>query len=256
MASIRMEFTYPKELEKAKAERWPVLIPIGTMEYHSSICPYGCDSLVAMGLIDKVAEKVDCVVMPPVWYGVASYAVAGPEKGSIHVDCDTFEQNIYCILKSLLYSGFNRNIYLVICHQTEDFNPMELACRKAARKLIFEYLDDTKGYGWWGKNENKEFYSQMSAEDNPWNWIQVIGAGRNLVPNATAKWGGGDHAGRCECSMLEYLWPGTIKLDRLPETDDWFAQDSINMSHEQGQERSDEWVDNMVKFINEQRGIK
>ena len=56
--------------------------------------------------------------------------------------------------------------------------------------------------------------------------------------------------------MLEYLWPGTIKLDRLPETDDWFAQDSINMSHEQGQERSDEWVDNMVKFINEQRGVK
>ena len=256
MSSIKMEFTYPRELERAKAERWPILIPIGTMEYHSAICPFGCDSLVAMGLIDKIAEKVDCVVMPPVWYGVASYAVAGPERGTIQVDCDTFEQNIYCILKSLFLAGFNRNIYLVICHQTEDFNPMELACRKAARKLVFEYLDQTKGYGWWGKNENKEFYRQMSAEDNPWNWIQVMGTGRNLTPVSDKKWGGYDHAGRCECSVLEHLYPGAIKLERLPETDDWFAQDSKNMDVEHGKDKCEEYVDSFVKFINAQRGVK
>ena len=256
MSSIKMEFTYPRELERAKAERWPVLIPIGTVEYHSAICPYGCDTMVSMGLINKVAEKIDCVVMPPVWYGVASYAVAGPEKSSIHVDCDTFEANIYCILKSLFLAGFNRNIYLVICHQTEDFNPMELACRKAARKLVFEYLDQTKGYGWWGKNENKEFYQRMSAEDNPWNWVQVICRGKDFTPNAFKKWGGNDHAGRCEASMLEYLYPGSVKLERLSETDDWFAQDSINMSLDNGRERIEEYVDSIVKMINNQRGVK
>ena len=48
MSSIYMEYTYPKELEKAKQERWPVLIPIGTMEYHSTICPYGTDALIAI----------------------------------------------------------------------------------------------------------------------------------------------------------------------------------------------------------------
>ena len=32
MASIEMAYSYPKEVEKAKKEHWPVLIPVGTME--------------------------------------------------------------------------------------------------------------------------------------------------------------------------------------------------------------------------------
>lgn len=92
--SFNMEFGYPKEAEKAKKERWPILIPVGTMEYHSTHCPYGCDGLVALGRAQKIAEEVDAVIFPPVWYGVASYAVGGPEKNTIHVDCDTFENYI------------------------------------------------------------------------------------------------------------------------------------------------------------------
>ena len=262
MASIKMEMTYPRELEKAKKEKWPVLIPIGTMEYHSSICPYGCDALVSNGICDKIAERIDCVVMPPVWYGVASYAVGGPETNTIHVDCDTFEQYIYMVLKSLMMSGFNRNIYLMIFHQCEDYNPMGLACMKAARKLIFEYLDQTKGYGWWGKNENKEFYDKMSAEDNPWNWIRVFNCTKGLSYNGIERRAAkhhlhGDHAGVMECSCLEYLYPGSIKLDRYNDCDDWFSRSSINMNGETiGKDFIEDFVDVFVKTINEQRGIK
>lgn len=251
--SFQMEFGYPKEMEIAKAERWPVLIPIGTMEYHSTICPYGCDTFTAMGLAREIAKQMDCVVMPPVWYGVASYAVGGPETNTIHVDCDTFEQYIYMILKSLMLAGFNRNIYMIVSHQTEDYNPMELACMKAARKLIFEYLDTTKGYGWWGKNENKEFYQQMSAEDNPWNWIKTL---KGSTPEARRLFGGGDHAGRTECSVLESLFPGTIKLERLCETDDWFAQDAINMDVERGANRVKQTVADYVAEMKAQKGMK
>jgi creatinine amidohydrolase/Fe(II)-dependent formamide hydrolase-like protein len=146
-----------------------------------------------------------------------------------------------------MYAGFNRNIYLVICHQTEDFNPMELACRKAARKLIFEYLDDTKGYGWWGKNENKEFYSNMSAEDNPWNWIRVFNdAPKRLnVP--------GDHAGKWECSYLEYLYPGSIKLERLSESDDWFTETAAQMDVAIGEKMMQLTVDGIIEAI--QKGL-
>ena len=262
MASIRMEMTYPRELEKAKKERWPVLIPIGTMEYHSSICPYGCDTLASIGLIDRIAEKIDCVVMPPVWYGVASYAVGGPETNTIHVDCDTFEQYIYMILKSLMMSGFNRNIYLLLAHQCEDYNPMGLACMKAARKLIFEYLDKTKGYGWWGKNENKDFYDNMSAEDNPWKWIRVLNGTLGLtggkgLQSAKKHHIHGDHAGVCECSYLEYMYPGSIKLDRFNDSDDWFKETALQMNADPiGKDLTEEMVDIFVRTINEQRGIK
>lgn len=242
--SFQMEFGYPREAEKAKKEKWPVLIPIGTMEYHSAHCPYGCDTLVAMGIAREVAKKVDAVVLPPVWYGVASYAVGGPEKNTIQVDCDTFEAYMYNILKSLFRSGFNRNIYLVIAHQTEDYLPMTLACMKAAKKLTFEYLDETQGLGWWGNNDNKEFYNNLSETDNPWNWIRVIRC--NAIAGLP-----GDHAGICECSDLEYLYPGSIKLERLAETDDWFAESAQGSSLEMGKQRVNEIVDAMVKIIKE-----
>ena len=251
--SFQMEYAYPKEMEIAKKERWPILIPIGTMEYHSTICPYGCDSLVSMGIAREIAKEMDCVIMPPVWYGVASYAVGGPETGTIQVDCDTFEQYVYMILKSLFLAGFNRNIYMIVAHQTEDYNPMELACMKAARKLVFEYLDNTKGYGWWGKNENKEFYQQMSAEDNPWNWVKTI---RSFSANAKAIYGGGDHAGKVECSVMEYMYPGSIKMERLCETDDWFAQASAEMSAELGEKRVKQSVSDYVAEMKAQKGMK
>lgn len=254
MSSIRLDRSYPRELEIARRERWPILIPVGTMEYHSSICPYGCDALVANGLVDRMAERMDCVVMPPIYYGVASYAVAGPEKGTIHVDCDTLEANVYCILRSLFRAGLHHNIYLVICHQGEDLNPMELACRKAARKLIFEYLEETEGFGWWGKRENAGFYDRLSAEESPWNWVQVI-AGRGMMPRTVARYGGaGDHAGKYECSMLEALYPGSIKLDRLGEADDWFTDTAPEMDLEMGRFMVEDYLDSLEAMIRKQRG--
>ncbi len=238
--SFQMEFGYPREAEKAKAERWPILIPVGTMEYHSAICPYGTDTLVAMGIAQEIAKRIDAVVFPPIWYGVASYAVGGPEKNTVQVDCDTFEDYIYAILKSLFKSGFNRNIYIIVAHQTEDYLPMTLACMKAAKKLTFEYLDETQGLGWWGNNANKDFYENLSDEDNPWNWVRVLRGFREAgLP--------GDHAGIYECSVMESLYPGSIKLNRLAETDDWFAQGSKDMSAQLGKERVETLVDVLVE---------
>ena len=247
MSSIEYAYTYPRELEKAKAEQWPVLIPVGTMEYHSAHCPFGCDTLTAMGLVREIAKTIDCVIMPPVWYGVASYAVAGPEKNSIHVDCDTLEQYMYCILKSLFKAGFTRNIHIFICHQTEDYNPQSLACMKAARKLIFEYLEETGGAGWWGNNENAEFYSQLFEKDNPWNWIRTHGPLKTKREYLAGF--GGDHAGKWECSYLEALYPGSIQLDRLSETDDWFAQTATEMDVEMGKRHYEARVRHFLEEI-------
>ena len=169
-----MHMAYPLEAEKAKKENWPILLPVGTMEYHSSICPFGCDTLVAQGICERIAKEVDAMVLPPVWYGVASYAVGGPEKNTLNVDVDTLEKYVYCVLESLFKSGYKKNIYVIVAHQTEDYMPMTLACMKAAKKLIMADLEKTGGYGWWGNNDNKDFYENLKGNDNPWNWIRVI----------------------------------------------------------------------------------
>lgn len=240
--TFRMETSYPREVEKAKKENWPVILPVGTMEYHSSICPYGCDALVAQGVAEKIGEKTDCIILPTVWYGVSSYAVGGPDKNTINMDVDVFEGYIYNILKSLLKSGF-RNINILVFHQTEEILPTAAACIKAGKKLTFEFLEETKGYGWWGDNKNKEFYENLSAEDNPWNWIRVFnGAPKRCgIP--------GDHAGKYECSSLEYLYPGSIKLERIDECDDWFTGNAKEMSVEIGAEKINQTVAEIVRTI-------
>ena len=110
---------------------------------------------------------------------------------------------------------------------------MELACRKAARKLTFEYLEETGGNGWWGKNENKDFYENLTGKDNPWNWVRILHGGspnaKQVIP--------GDHAGICECSMLEALLPGSIKMERLGRSGDWFAESAVHMSPDLGEKR-------------------
>lgn len=228
--SFKMEMAFPEEADRAKRERWPVLLPVGTMEYHGPHCAYGCDTLVSIGIAEEIAKTRDAVIYPPVWYGVASYAVAGPEKNTVHVDCDTFEANMYCILKSMLYGGW-RNIYIIISHQTEDYLPMTLACMKAAKKLTFEYLEQTQGMGWWGSNENQKFYQELSKSDNPWNWIKVVYG----LPDGARKATGGDHAGKYECSMLSALFPAAVKIERLKDSDEWFIQSAAQMSAELGE---------------------
>lgn len=241
---IEMATSYPKEVERAKKENLPVLIPVGTMEYHSTHCPFGCDTLVAKGIAERVAKEEDVLILPPIWYGVASYAVGGPEKNTINVDCDTFESYIYCVLKSLFLSGFTKNIYLLIAHQTEDYMPMTLACMKAAKKLIMADLEEENGYGWWGKNENKDFYANLSEKDSPWNKIRVV-----RIPYTKSSPMLADHAGVYECSMLEALYPGSIELERLGDGDDWFAASAKEMSVEIGEKLIEPCVKDILEMI-------
>lgn len=246
MSAIYMAHSYPREVERVKKENLPVFLPVGTMEYHSSICPYGCDALVAQGLAEKIAEKIDCMILPTVFYGCSSYAVGGPAQNTIDMDVDAFEEYIYNILKSLLLSGF-RNINIIIAHQTEDILPTAAACIKAGKKLTFKFLEETRGYGWWGDNKNKEFYQNLSTEDNPWNWIRVF----NGPPKRLGITG--DHAGKWECSALEYLYPGSIQLDRFDESDDWFKETCLEMSAELGEGKMQATVDGIIETI--QKGL-
>lgn len=74
------------------------------------------------------------MVCPPIWYGVASYAVSAPKPSHFHVDEDAYVNYLYYILKSMLDAG-NKNIDLAPHHQTEGAGlmPVTIACRKTAK---------------------------------------------------------------------------------------------------------------------------
>ena len=65
---MRVDFVtaYSEEVERAKREGWQIILPVGTVEYHSTHCPYGCDGLVAEGMANELSKKLDCLILPTV----------------------------------------------------------------------------------------------------------------------------------------------------------------------------------------------
>ncbi len=243
---MKLELGFPKELEDAKGRRVPLVIPVGTIEYHGPHCALGCDTQITTGLLDKLEEKMELVIAPPIWYGVASYAVAGPAKNTVNIDVDIFEEYIYCILKSFLLGGW-RNIVLLIHHQyeQESLKPMTLACMKATQKLIFEHMEETRGYGWWGNNENKSYYEGLDESDNPFNWIRVLPCMSTQVQNDT----GYDHAGKWECSLLSALCPEAVRLERLGDSDEWFIESAAEASPDIGRDMAERSINDLIRRI-------
>lgn len=230
---MKLNYALESDLKKAIEENWPLVIPAGTVEYHGKHLGFGTDTLVVENVLEKLEKEKDLLIAPTFSYGPSSYAVAGPEKGTIDVDTDDLEQHIKDVLWGFLVAGF-RNIYVVIHHQYEDGveNPEALAFKKAAKVLTFQYLEKEKGKGWWGKEENADFYETMDESKNPWNWIQVLPLMSPRVQDAT----GFDHAGEFETSLMLATAPEAVDMDRLDKPGQpWYVREADRASKEKGQ---------------------
>ena len=229
---------FHKEAEDAKKRLVPYVIPIGTMEYHAQHASYGCDTMVITGMLDRLGKEKEIIVAPPIWYGVASYAVSGPEKNTIQIRSSIYEQYVHDLLKSLLYGGW-RNIYMVYHHQSEKGNlmPMTLACMKAAKDVTMEYMEEKVGLGWWGGDGMKDFYAIRDTAENPLKAIKTIPL---MNTEVQLQCGGFDHAGKFETSLLWALYPKNVDYERTAWNEEWFAQPAKEASLELGER--------MVKF--------
>ncbi len=228
-----LDHSFPREVKKVQEQNIPLVIVGGTVEYHGPQCSYGCDTLVAEGLVKKLAEEKEIMIAPTIAYSPSSYAVGGRTTGTVHIPERAFEEYVYHVFKSLLYSGY-RNVYVVIHHQFEQEceKPMTLCYRLASQRAIMEYLQETMGEGWWGSDSYSNYYEQLEGSSNPFEWIKVIPTMSTAVQNAT----GYDHAGKYECSILMALYPDCVQLDRIDEIKHWFTQSSREANVELGNE--------------------
>nr|WP_292502598.1 creatininase family protein [Mesorhizobium sp.] len=149
---MRYELMLPHQIRKAIAENWPVVLPLGVLEYHGEHMAVGMDTLAVVKILDLFEKEADIVILPPFYYGAASYAVAGPEgNGSVQVGGSVLAPFGEELFYSLLRIGF-RNIHAIIHHQTENFAagmPTDLAFKTAGRQAIFRFLEKERGEGWW-----------------------------------------------------------------------------------------------------------
>ncbi|MBR2500014.1 MAG: creatininase family protein [Clostridia bacterium] len=241
---MEYNMVFPKEVNRVKENRIPAILVGGTVEYHGPHCSYGCDTLVAEGLIKKLSETKELMMLPTIYYSPSSYAVADETSGTVHIDEDVFEAYLFQIFTNLLESGL-RNIYVVIHHQFEQENlkPMTLSYMKASQRAIMRYLEKTQGRGWWGSENFADYYENVGGGDDPFSWIKVIPTMSTEVQNAT----GYDHAGKYECSILMSLYPDAVKLERLDDIKHWFTQSAKEANKELG----DEMVRQSLEYLNE-----
>jgi creatinine amidohydrolase len=229
---MRYEMMLPHQIRAAIDARWPVVLPLGVLEYHGEHMSVGMDTLAVTGVLDILEKEMNLVILPPFYYGAASYAVEPPERnGTLHVDAEALLPFARAMFQGLLRIGF-RNIHVVVHHQTENFlagMPTDLVFKFAARQAIFAFLEKERGEGWWGNEKMADYYAQQSAGDDPFNWVKA----HPLMTSDAMDGYPFDHAGEGETSLMMALSPAAVDLSRLSQ-DKWYARSARQASVERG----------------------
>jgi len=229
---MQYELMLPAQIRDAIDANWPVVLPLGVLEYHGEHLPVGLDTLVVIKLLEDVEREIDLVRLPAFYYGAASYAVQGPEQsGTLHVGANSLYPLAQEMFLGLLRIGF-RNIHFFVHHQTENFGagmPTDLAFKLGARQAIFAFLEAERGEGWWGNRDMADYYDQQTTGDDPFNWIK----GHPLMtPEIIAQYPF-DHAGIGETSLLMSLCPDAVHLNKI-SPDQWYTSSASDATSELG----------------------
>ncbi|MBX7236595.1 MAG: creatininase family protein [Caldilineales bacterium] len=240
----------PHQFRQAIDEKWPLLAPTGCIEYHGPHLPLGVDTMIVEELLARVSKRMPCIVAPPLWYGPASYAVSGPELGSLDVSTERFGRHVKDVLAGFWDMGF-RWIIVGVHHQGLD-GPESLAIRQAAAEVMFERSYAERGKAWWGK-------APLEAQDNVFERIQVW---PSVLPEAAAqKIEMGDHAGFYETSYILAAHPELVDLNKLGMNPPWYTNTSTSRAREataQAGERmlgimADAWVSRLSAMTRPKR---
>lgn len=231
---MRYELMLPHQIRKAIEENWPVVLPLGVLEYHGEHMAVGMDTLAVIKTVELIEKERDLVILPPFYYGAASYAVAPPEgSGSVQVGGPVLSPFAEELFYGLLRIGF-RNIQAIIHHQTENFAagmPTDLAFKTAGRQAIFRFLEKERGEGWWGSNTMADYYAGHAQGENVFNWVQV----HPLMPAAMNGKYPFDHAGQGETSLMLALCPEAVDEKRLADNTGWYTKSATEASTGLGQ---------------------
>jgi creatinine amidohydrolase len=223
---MRYEMMLPHQIRKSIKQNWPVVLPVGVLEYHGEHLAVGLDTLVVAKALEILEKEID------LYYGASSYAVEPPEgNGSVHVSADKLLPFAQDLFRSLLRIGF-RNIHFFIHHQTENFAagmPTDLAFKFAARQTIFEFLERERGEGWWGNEKMASYYAKQAVGDDPFNWIK----GHPLLNAEAIRKYPFDHAGQGETSLLMAFCPEGVDM-KLLSARKWYTRSAKQASAKLG----------------------
>ncbi|HVO44484.1 MAG TPA: creatininase family protein [Aggregatilineales bacterium] len=102
MTLYKLEEMFPADLERRIEENPVVILPFGTIEWHSYHLPIGLDSLKAKALCKKIAAQADAVLAP-----LTSWAVGGvPFPHTVRFELDLIETLMARAFEQMSLLGF------------------------------------------------------------------------------------------------------------------------------------------------------
>jgi creatinine amidohydrolase/Fe(II)-dependent formamide hydrolase-like protein len=245
---MRYELMLPHQIRKAIADNTPIVLPLGVLEYHGEHLGVGMDTLAVIKMLELVEQQRNLIILPPFYYGAASYAVAAPEgSGSIQVGGDRLAPFAEALFYSLLKVGF-RNIHAIIHHQSENFiggMPTDLSFRLGGRQAIFRFIEETRGEGWWGKAEMENYYAAHDAGADPFNWVKV----HPLMSKEITKDFPFDHAGIGETSLMMALCPEAVDMAQHANNKGWYTKTASEASAELGAQGRDAILTRLLSIL-------
>lgn len=178
--SVQLETWTSPEVKNYVNKNGLAIIPLGSFEQHGPHAPLGTDTFISLEVSNRLAKRLDSVVLPPIWYGISDEHM--DFAGTITVSPETLTNLIVDIVVSLMASGFAK--FLIINGHAGNIQYFDLIkeklYKKASRKtelLIVSYWD--------------------KLPDNERNRLSSL------------EWG--LHANEFETSIISAIFPGMVK---------------------------------------------
>jgi creatinine amidohydrolase len=176
MTTYRLETLFPEEIAARLSVRPLLVLPFGTIEWHSYHLPVGLDGLVAAGIGEAIADRADAILAP------VSYAAVGgvPYPFTLDLPIDVIEPLLVATFEQFGAMGFR-----VIVAFTGHFGLAQTLTLKRAALTVMRR--------------------------SPVTILPVTEY--DLTTDIGYK---GDHGGEGETSLLWALNPELIRLDAVP----------------------------------------
>ena len=120
-----------------------ILVPLGSCERHGNpFTPLGLDSIVALALVERAAERSGVLNTPAFPFGYAPHHVgrAGEGNGTVTLRSSTYRDLVSDVVESLVFQGFDR-VVLVTSHSfnVAAVEPVLIPLRRRTAAFVAVY---------------------------------------------------------------------------------------------------------------------
>ena len=165
------------------------ILPVGSVEQHGPHCPLGTDAFIARVIALGVAEKLDAICLPPLYYGVAAHHMNF--AGSITVTPQALTMFVQNIVESMAAQGL-RSLLVLNAH---GGNTGAIAAALVNVREKYPDLFLAQSSVWLALNEA---YETLPPEIRQDSWRTMI-----------------SHAGLFETSVVMAVEDGLVDVDQL-----------------------------------------